>query len=98
MLLFEETISHGKTTPKLIRKKCNMLNYAFNIKRALVVAISSIKEIFYSKRFCISLFTFKKLLLKEIYLSKALTCMKFFLYKQKLLFIKETDTFGHIVV
>ena len=65
MLLFEETISHGKTTPKLIRKKYNMLNYAFNIKRALVLAISSINEIFYSKRFCISLFTFKKLLLNE---------------------------------
>ena len=29
---------------------------------------------------------------------KALTCMKLFLYKQKLLFIEETDTFGHIVV
>ena len=24
--------------------------------------------------------------------------MKFFLYKQKMLFIKETDTFGHVVV
>ena len=36
--------------------------------------------------------------LKGIYLSKALTCMKFFLYKQKCFFIKETDTFGHIVV
>ena len=36
---------------------------------------------------------------KVVYLSKALTCMKFFLYKQKMLFfIKETDTFGHIVV
>ena len=33
-----------------------------------------------------------------IYLSKAITCMKLFLYKQKLLFSKETDTFGHIVV
>ena len=29
---------------------------------------------------------------------KALTCKKFFLYKQKLIFIKETNTFGHIVV
>ena len=37
-------------------------------------------------------------LLKEIYLSKALTCMNLFLYKQKCIFIKETDTFGHIVV
>ena len=36
--------------------------------------------------------------LKGIYLSKALTCMKFFLYKQKCFFIKETDIFGHIVV
>ena len=35
---------------------------------------------------------------KGILLSKALTCMKFFLYKQKRLFIKETDIFGHIVV
>ena len=35
---------------------------------------------------------------KGIYLSKALTCMKYFLYKQKLLFVKEKDTFGHIVV
>ena len=36
---------------------------------------------------------------RRIYLSKALTCMKFFLYKQKkCFFIKETDTFGHIVV
>ena len=36
---------------------------------------------------------------RGIYLSKALTCMKIFLNKQKLLFfIKETDTFGHIVV
>ena len=36
--------------------------------------------------------------MKGIYLSKALTCMILFLYKLKLLFIKETDTFGHIVV
>ena len=35
---------------------------------------------------------------KGIYLSKALTCMKIFLYKKELLFVKETDTFGHIVV
>ena len=35
---------------------------------------------------------------KWIYLSKALACMKFFLYKQKMTFIKETDTIGHIVV
>ena len=36
---------------------------------------------------------------KWIYLSKALTCMKFFLFKQCIFFfIKETDTFGHIVV
>ena len=35
---------------------------------------------------------------KGIYLSKALTCMTLFLYKQKLLFIKETDSFGYIVV
>ena len=35
-----------------------------------------------------------------IYLSKALTCMNFFLYKQKnvVFFIKETHTFDHIVV
>ena len=37
-------------------------------------------------------------MIKGIYLSKALTCMKFFLYKQKCFFIKGTDTFGHIVV
>ena len=37
-------------------------------------------------------------MVKGIYLSKALTCMIFFRYKQKMLFIKETDTFGHIVV
>ena len=37
--------------------------------------------------------------IKGIYLSKALTCMNFFLYKQKMLFfIKETETFGHTVV
>ena len=36
---------------------------------------------------------------KGIYLLKALTCMKFFLYKQKMLFfIKGADTFCHIVV
>ena len=33
-----------------------------------------------------------------IYLSKALTCMISFLYKQKMFFIKETDTFSYIVV
>ena len=38
------------------------------------------------------------IVLKGIYLSKALTCMNFFLYKQKCFFIKEMDTFGHIVV
>ena len=32
------------------------------------------------------------------YISKVLTCMIFFLYKQKMLFIKETDTFGHMGV
>ena len=38
-------------------------------------------------------------LLKGIYLSKALTCMKMFLYKQEYcFFVKEMDTFGHIVV
>ena len=38
-------------------------------------------------------------MLKGIYLSKALTCMKNFLYQQELLFfVNETDTFGHIVV
>ena len=37
-------------------------------------------------------------IVKGIYLSKALTWMIFFLYKQKLRFIKETDTFSHIVV
>ena len=37
------------------------------------------------------------MIFKEIYLSKGLTCMKFFLYKQNAFFIKETDTFGHIV-
>ena len=31
-------------------------------------------------------------------LSKALTCIIFFLYKQKHFFIKEADTFGHSVV
>ena len=36
--------------------------------------------------------------LKGVYLSKALTCMNFFLYKKICFFIKETDTFGHIVV
>ena len=36
--------------------------------------------------------------LKGIYLSKALTCIEIFLYKQELLFVKEMDTFGHIVV
>ena len=36
--------------------------------------------------------------LKGIYLSKALTCINFFLYKQKMLFIKETDTSGHVDV
>ena len=36
--------------------------------------------------------------IKGIYLSKALTCMKFFLYKQKKKIIKEMDTYGHIVV
>ena len=36
--------------------------------------------------------------IKGIYLSKALTCMKFFLYIQKCFLFKETDTFGHIVV
>ena len=36
---------------------------------------------------------------KGIYLLKALTFMKQFLFKQKLFFfIKETDIFGHIVV
>ena len=34
---------------------------------------------------------------KGIYLLKALTCMNFFLY-EKMLFIKEMDTFSHIVV
>ena len=45
-----------------------------------------------------SFFNFLDRLFKGIYLSKALTCMKIFLYKQELLFVKETDTFGHIVV
>ena len=35
---------------------------------------------------------------KGIYLSKALTCMNFFPVITKMLFIKGTDTFGHIVV
>ena len=35
---------------------------------------------------------------KEILLSKALTCMIFFLYKQNGYFIMETDTFGYIAV
>ena len=35
----------------------------------------------------------------QVGVSKTLTYMKYFLYKQKLLvFIKETDTLGHIVV
>ena len=33
-----------------------------------------------------------------IYLSKVLTCMIFFQYEQNMIFIKEADTFGHIVV
>ena len=36
-----------------------------------------------------------------IYLSKALTCIQFFLHINKnvfFIYIKETDTFGHIVV
>ena len=37
-------------------------------------------------------------LFKEIYLSKALTCMNFSVSTKMLFFIKETDTFGHIVV
>ena len=37
-------------------------------------------------------------IVKGIYLSKALTLINFFLYKQKMFFNKETDTFGHIVV
>ena len=38
-------------------------------------------------------------LIKGVYISRALTCMKIFLYKQTLFFfIKETGTFGHIVV
>ena len=48
--------------------------------------------------FRLFLFSFFFFFFKEIYLSKALTCMKFFLYKQKCFFIKETDSFGHIVV
>ena len=39
-----------------------------------------------------------KFLHKGIYVSKALTCMKFFVNKQNLLFIKEANAFGHIVV
>ena len=39
----------------------------------------------------------QKLAFKGIYLSKPLTCMKLLLYKQKCVFIKETDTFGHVV-
>ena len=35
---------------------------------------------------------------KRMYLLKALTFIKFLLYKQKCFFIKETDTFGRIVV
>ena len=35
---------------------------------------------------------------KGIYLPKALTCMKMLLYKQELLFVKETYTFGHNAV
>ena len=37
-------------------------------------------------------------LLKGIFLSKALTCVKLLLYKQNCFSIKETDIFGHIVV
>ena len=36
-------------------------------------------------------------LFKGIYLSKALTCMPFFRYKQKCFFIKETDTFEQLI-
>ena len=35
---------------------------------------------------------------KGIYLSKALTCMNFSCINKKCFFIKEMDTFGHIVV
>ena len=37
-------------------------------------------------------------LLKEMLLSKALTCMNFFLKNKNGYFIIETDTFGYIVV
>ena len=37
------------------------------------------------------------ILIKEIYLSNAHTCMNFYLFKQKCFLIKETNTFGHIV-
>ena len=56
----------------------------------------------YSSHFCGAMFSGVVLDLvpffKGIYLSKALTCMKIFLNKQELLFVKETDTFSHIVV
>ena len=35
---------------------------------------------------------------KGIYLSKALTCMEFSCINKNCVFVKETDTFGHIVV
>ena len=35
---------------------------------------------------------------KGICLSKALACMKIFLYKQECFFVEETESFGHIVV
>ena len=35
---------------------------------------------------------------KDIYLSKALSCMKFYCINKKCFFIKATDSFGHIVV
>ena len=40
----------------------------------------------------------KACVLKGIYLSKTLTCLKLFLYKQKFaFFMEETDTFGLIL-
>ena len=38
------------------------------------------------------------LIVEGICLSKGPTCMKVYLHKHNLLFIKETDTFGQIVV
>ena len=61
---------------------------------ALLCVHSSLAIILMGKRELVALLC----LFNVIYLSKALTYMQLSLYKQKLLFIKEKDIFGHIVV